>query len=131
MFNISSWLNLQKSSKLQFMSVTGRWTSRQLPIPKFGHFVNMPQNRFTVLLVFSFEIWSVQVEKTRLENSWRSFAVEKAYLEDIYYSGRPDFRETYYERSDILFWHYVRNTNFWMEQDHLFPCHPLSASIHE
>ena len=30
------------------------------------------------------------------------FSVE-GYLEDIYYSGRPDFRETYYERSDILF----------------------------
>ena len=129
MFNISSWLNLQKSSKLQLMRITGKWTSR--PNPRFRHFVNMPQNRFTVLVVLSFEIWSVQVEKTRLENSWRSFAVEKAYLEDIYYSGRPDFRETYYERSDILFWHYVRNTNFWMEQDHLFPCHPLSASIHE
>ena len=28
---------------------------------------------------------------------------KKGYLEDIYYSGRPDFRETYYERSDILF----------------------------
>jgi len=94
---------IKPSKKLKTSIKECHWQVNFTTKPKISTFCKYATKSIYILFVLSFEIWSVQVEKTRLENSWRSFAVEKAYLEDIYYSGRPDFRETYYERSDILF----------------------------